>query len=134
MDGHQDTRILVWVPFERSRLDLTAWTKRFINHCILRSLLISQTHNLWSKWWQNSFAYFSKTDLRIFFASSWCVITTTFCHWKWCQNLAYFDYSEIIPFIMNLLNSRYAYSNLNIEFWYTSLWHCTIHFKRNDEN
>ena len=39
---------------------------------------------------------------------------------------------EIIPFIMNLLNSRYAYSNLNIEFWYTSLWRCTIHF--NNEN
>ena len=38
------------------------------------------------------------------------------------------DY-EIILLIMNLLNSRYAYSNLNIEFWYTSLWHCTIHFK-----
>ena len=37
--------------------------------------------------------------------------------------------SEFILFIMNLLNSRYAYSNLNLEFWYTSLWHCTIHFK-----
>ena len=37
--------------------------------------------------------------------------------------------SEFIRFIMNLLNSRYAYSNLNIEFSYTSLSHCTIHFK-----
>ena len=37
--------------------------------------------------------------------------------------------SEFILFIMNLLKSRYAYSNLNIEFWHTSLWHCTIHFK-----
>ena len=36
---------------------------------------------------------------------------------------------EIILFIMSLLNSRYAYSNLSIEFWFTSLWHCTIHFK-----
>ena len=37
--------------------------------------------------------------------------------------------SEFILFIMKLLNSRYAYSILNLKFWSTSLWHCTIHFK-----
>ena len=37
--------------------------------------------------------------------------------------------SEFILFIMNLFNNRYAYFHLNLEFWYTSLCHCTIHFK-----
>ena len=36
--------------------------------------------------------------------------------------------SEFILFIMNLFNRRYAYSNLNLEFLYTSLWRCTTHF------
>ena len=25
------------------------------------------------------------------------------------------------------------YSNLNLEFWYTSLWHCTIHFNSSED-
>ena len=37
--------------------------------------------------------------------------------------------SGLILLIMNLSNSRYVYSNLNLHFLHASLWCCTIHFK-----
>ena len=38
-------------------------------------------------------------------------------------------FSGLILLIMNLSNSRYVYSNLNLHFLHAFLWRCTIHFK-----
>ena len=67
--------------------------------------------------------------LRGFSSSSQCVITSTFSHQKLTSKFGpFFIISEFFLLVMNLLNSRDTYPNLNVEFLYTSLCHCTIHF------
>ena len=43
---------------------------------------------------------------------------------------SFFMIFGLILFVMNLSNSRYVYSNLNLHFWHASLWRCTIHFNK----
>ena len=64
--------------------------------------------------------HYSQKSLNIkllrecFSPGSWCVITTTFCPRKRCQN---FWSIEFLLFFFILLNGRCAYSNLVLEFY-----------------
>ena len=70
----------------------------------------------------------SLKSLRRFFCKLW-MCNHNFCHQTDVKIRYFFSIYEFIMLIMNSLKSRYAYSNLNLEFLYSSLLHCTIHFK-----